>query len=297
VRPDGDEPIRITMPDGRVIAYETHGDPHGVPVVYLHGVPGSRLRRPLDPNLWTRLGIHAITYDRPGYGASSRQPGRSVADCVDDVTAIADDAGAESFCVLGISGGGPHALAVAHYRPRRVRAAGLFLPFAPIVDDELAALVPTNREAHERARRGGLEALAEQIGPLREQLLSDPAAQLRAMVTGVSASVDVDGIAAAVARSASAIADGIRPGPGGWIDDAYALQLCWGFTPSPTGCPVAVWFVEDDAATPASAVRRLAASVQAQHVVAWPEGGHLSSTLREEQVLLELIVLAGGSST
>ena len=64
-----------------------------------------------------------ITYNRPGYGESERQRGRRVVDCVDDVAALADTLGIDQFTVLGASGGGPHALAVAARLPDRVSRA------------------------------------------------------------------------------------------------------------------------------------------------------------------------------
>ena len=59
---------------GRTLAYEQQGDPGGVPVFALHGTPGSRLTglHP-DPEKVRLAGLRLITYDRPGYGGSTRQ--------------------------------------------------------------------------------------------------------------------------------------------------------------------------------------------------------------------------------
>ena len=74
----------------RRLAFRRWGSPDGYPVFLLHGTPGSRFSaRPPDSEL-ARLGVCLITYDRPGYGLSDPQPGRSVADAADDVRAIAD---------------------------------------------------------------------------------------------------------------------------------------------------------------------------------------------------------------
>ena len=76
-------------------------------------------------------GARVITYDRPGYGSSSRDPGRSVVDCVHDVAAIADALGIEQFAVTGGSGGGPHSLAVAARLGVRVVRARCDVGVAP----------------------------------------------------------------------------------------------------------------------------------------------------------------------
>jgi pimeloyl-ACP methyl ester carboxylesterase len=67
--------------------------------------------------------LRLISYDRPGYGGSAPQPGRSVADCAADVRAICAALGIERLGMWGISGGGPHVLACAALLPDLVAAA------------------------------------------------------------------------------------------------------------------------------------------------------------------------------
>ena len=69
-------------------------------------------------------GIRLLSYDRPGYGVSTRQPGRDVADCAADVAAICDALGIERLLTWGVSGGGPHALARRGAAPRSRRGRG-----------------------------------------------------------------------------------------------------------------------------------------------------------------------------
>src|SRR5436309_14672066 len=104
----------------------------GAPVFDLHGTPGCRLsgRHP-DPSRVSAAGLRVVSYDRPGYGRSTRQSGRRVVDCVGDVAAIADDLGIERFVVRGGSGGGPHALAVAARLPDRVTRVACVVGVAP----------------------------------------------------------------------------------------------------------------------------------------------------------------------
>jgi pimeloyl-ACP methyl ester carboxylesterase len=49
----------------------------GLPVVGLHGAPGCRLNAGPDAAVLRRFDY--LTYDRPGYGRTTRQPGRTVA--------------------------------------------------------------------------------------------------------------------------------------------------------------------------------------------------------------------------
>ena len=76
-------------------------------------------------------GLRFVTYSRPGYAGSSRRPGRAVADCVDDVAAIAGRLGLDRLHVVGWSGGGPHALASAALLPQLVPSAATLAGVAP----------------------------------------------------------------------------------------------------------------------------------------------------------------------
>ena len=71
--------------DGRTLRVAEYGDQDGFPILFSHGTPGSRLDRHPDPE--TYAGYRLVSYDRPGYGGSTPQPGRAVADCAADVRA------------------------------------------------------------------------------------------------------------------------------------------------------------------------------------------------------------------
>ena len=127
----------VTLSDGRSLAVAEWGDPAGVPVLRFHGTPGCRLNRPSEEARLRDIGVRIVAYDRPGYGMSSRDPGRSVVDCVADVLAIADALGIEQFVATGNSGGGPHVLALAARAPERVLRVQCSVCVAPFDADGL----------------------------------------------------------------------------------------------------------------------------------------------------------------
>lgn len=118
-------------PDGRALTFAEWGDLDGKPVFALHGAPGCRLDRHPNAGLIRSAGARVISYDQPGHGGSGRRRGRTVADAVGDVAAIADHLGAGRFAVNGLSGGGPHALAVAALLGGRVIRAACIVGVAP----------------------------------------------------------------------------------------------------------------------------------------------------------------------
>jgi hypothetical protein len=148
----------IATVDGRELAYEQVGDPSGVAIFVLHGTPGCRLsgRHP-DPSRVSAAGLRLVSYDRPGYGRSSRYPGRRVIDCVSDVAAIADELEIERFAVRGGSGGGPHALAVAARLPERVTGVGCDVGAAPYDAADLDWVCGDGCEQCEGIRLGACE--------------------------------------------------------------------------------------------------------------------------------------------
>ncbi|KAI0508369.1 alpha/beta hydrolase fold protein [Xylaria bambusicola] len=116
-RLDTDSSSKLTLPDGRTLGYAQYGLLTGPAIFFLHGLPGSRLEGALfdAPAITPRARI--ISVDRPGYGLSSPQPNRAILDHVKDIEYLAQHLGLDSYGCLGISGGGPYALACAKALP------------------------------------------------------------------------------------------------------------------------------------------------------------------------------------
>jgi pimeloyl-ACP methyl ester carboxylesterase len=114
-----------TLPDGRKVCFAEYGDPDGRPLYYFHGWPSSRLQAKLLHGVGREKGLRIIAPDRPGIGKSTPQKDRSLRDWPPLLADLADSLGHEQFLVMGISGGGPYALAAAHWLPERVQAASV----------------------------------------------------------------------------------------------------------------------------------------------------------------------------
>jgi pimeloyl-ACP methyl ester carboxylesterase len=125
--------LEFTLPDGRVLAYAEYGDSDGVPVVFHHGTPGSRLLATLLDAQASEAGIRVIAPDRPGFGRSDPDPDRRIEDWSRDVSALMDALSVRQFGVLGFSGGGPFALACAATCPR-AGSLGLVSALVPGAD-------------------------------------------------------------------------------------------------------------------------------------------------------------------
>jgi pimeloyl-ACP methyl ester carboxylesterase len=122
----------ITLPDGRAISYCDYGGPGGIPIFQFHGTPGSRIFG-LDNEEVAKAGLRILAPERPGYGKSSPNPkATAVSDWVSDVDVLADHLKLDRFHVIGVSGGGPFALACAALLPQRVMTATVISSPSPM---------------------------------------------------------------------------------------------------------------------------------------------------------------------
>jgi pimeloyl-ACP methyl ester carboxylesterase len=124
----------VAVGDNRRIGFAEFGDPQGRAVFWLHGTPGARRQIPTEARDWAQNnGIRLIGIDRPGIGSSTPHQYAAVIDFAADLATIADTLGIEKFVVIGLSGGGPYALACAAALPDRVVAAAVLGGVAPAV--------------------------------------------------------------------------------------------------------------------------------------------------------------------
>jgi hypothetical protein len=95
---------KLSLPDGRVLGFAEYGSPDGYPIIFFHGWPSSRLEGRGAHKLAKQHGVRVICPDRPGFGLSTFQPGRRIADWPADVKALASHVGLSRFGILGGSG-------------------------------------------------------------------------------------------------------------------------------------------------------------------------------------------------
>src|SRR5436190_8561115 len=136
----------MRLRDGRTLAWCEYGPPGGRPILRFQGTPGSRFSRHPDEGSYDRLGARMIVFDRPGYGASTRLPGRGISVVADDAAELLDKLGLEVVRVIGGSGGGPYALAFAGRQAGRVGAATVVGGAAPLEEEDLDGMIEPNRD-------------------------------------------------------------------------------------------------------------------------------------------------------
>lgn len=154
------EVVDVPTPDGRPLSVWAGGDPDGVPLVYFHGTPSSRLQAVSAHAAAVRQGVRLIAANRPGYGATPDGT-TSLSSIAKDNLALADDLGLDRFAVLGVSGGGPYALACGALAPERVAAVGVAVGVGPWRLIDPAGTNPEDRAALELADAGDVAGALE----------------------------------------------------------------------------------------------------------------------------------------
>ena len=122
----------MRLRDGRRLAYAELGPPNGTPVVYAHGLLGSKLRGPEAVTaVLQALGVRWLVLYRPGFAGSDPQPGRVPLDFAADLTRVADHLRLERVRIVGVSAGTPYALGAAAALGERVDRIALVGAIAP----------------------------------------------------------------------------------------------------------------------------------------------------------------------
>jgi pimeloyl-ACP methyl ester carboxylesterase len=269
----------VSTSDGRLLRVEEGGDPQGLPVLMLHGMPGTgRLYGPHEKDARAR-GIRLVGYDRPGYGGSTPQPGRSVADCAADVRTIAAALGVRSLAVWGISGGGPHALACAALLPDLVVAVSSLASTAPFGSSGLDYFDGMGQENVDDIRLmvEDIPAARAKLDTDRERMLGmsakDVVSAFPTLLSDVDAAVFSVELAEHLHRTNR---DGLVPGGEGWWDDGMATLLNWGFNPETIHIPVQIWHGRRDQFVPFQHGEWLAGVIPEVEAHLTTEDGHLT---------------------
>ena len=258
----------LTRPGERSLHYYDTGPADGqVAVFWLHGSPN--VGSPPEPLFGAAAanGLHWVSYDRPGYGGSSPDPGRTVASAAADVAAIADALGIAQFAVFGHSGGGPHALACAALLPDRVIAAvsgSAPAPFDAGGLDWFEGWTPGIAAENAAAARGR-EALEQYLASAEPEPMTDFFSQ-----------ADLEALGGRWAWVGQVAGQAIEQGGDGYVDDTLAAVRPWGFDLNPIEVPVLLLHGTGDKMVPNAHGAWLAAHCPAATYREIPGAGHIT---------------------
>lgn len=251
--------VKFRLADGKDMEIETRSigpeDKDAQVIFWHHGMPGSRVGPYPSRGELCEFGLRLIGFSRPGYGGSTRQEGRIVADCATVVEAMAAAYGVETASVAGRSGGGPHALGSAALLANLVVNAATMSSSATVEEDFnwLEGGSAGNAEVYGAIQAGG-EALWNKLEPDATLSQRYPRVVIDSIIP------DASYHDATILRQNNAFTreldashrDGMRNGPAGRVDDVLALRSRAGFRLSDIKVPVWVSHGGNDAFSPKS---------------------------------------------
>jgi pimeloyl-ACP methyl ester carboxylesterase len=265
----------VTLPDGRVLAYEEYGVPTGFPILSCHGGLSSRLDAAPAHEAAVAMGVRLISPDRPGMGLSTFQPRRRLTDWPADVTALTESLGIERFAVMGWSAGGPYAAICAARMGGRVTAAALLSSAVPLdlygttrgltLEDRTLLLLTRRTPWLASAVMKVSIVNASNARLFRAVMRSFPPAD-RTVLTEWGP----PDLALAFVREA------MRQGTEGCVQDYQIFGDPWGFSLEEIRIPVHIWEGGDDRTGPPGYRAFLERHIPQASVTVVPGEGHLS---------------------
>lgn len=285
---------RFNLPGGRRLGYAEYGDGSGPLVLWLHGSPGGRRQIPmLARRTAEQLGLRLVAVERPGTQLSDPHRYESIAQWATDMAFVADTLGAQRLGVVGLSGGGPYALACGAVGPLSERVAGVAV---------LGGVVPS--VGPDACVSGGTIGLARRFAPL----MSGMSGPLAATISGAFSvfmpfgHLGYRGLTAIAHRGdrrvladpetePMLIDDIAQTADGGFramIDDGRLFGRDWGFRLADVHAPVRWWHGDADPAIPLADAGAAAARIPQAELIVRTDESHLGVFAIADQVLAYL---------
>jgi pimeloyl-ACP methyl ester carboxylesterase len=280
----------VDLGGGGRIAYRVYGDPAGYPVLALHGTPATSLMFAVADAPARAAGLKLIAPDRPGYGATPLDAAPTLSSRTQALARFADALGLARCGVVGISGGGPYATALAAHLGARVERLALVGPVGPFAEPELARRLSPRARAffldvpsrHPRLVQAGasLGAALFRVAPHATGRM------VAALAGGADRAVLSDpGVEAAMLRmTRDALADGIE----GALADVAIFSSPWAVVFAAIRAPTVLWHGTEDRIVPFASGQRLAQLIPGCRFERLAGAGHFWVFEHVAEVLAEL---------
>ncbi|MCB0588064.1 MAG: alpha/beta hydrolase [Phaeodactylibacter sp.] len=271
---------------GRVVAYNLYGEEAHFPVVFFHGMGGSRNSIAIDEGWLRQKQWSVVSFDRPGVGCSGALPSYTLEQVAADAAALIAHLGHKQCAAYGWSAGGAFAMAFAVGFPEMVDFLALAGTAVPAGDgkhrwwpaDRMQWLAFTScrlpllarlcfrlaATRYSRNPESALERVVNRMSPSDRQLMQLPAVK-------------------ALFRRASD--DAWSRGGHGPFCDARAIGRRLSGCLDDVRMPVHLWSGEEDSVSPVGRAQKLSGHFSKATVHQVKAAGHLLYLQNIKQIL------------
>ena len=243
----------VAVRGDRRLSFAEFGRPRGPAIVWMHGTPGSRRQIPLEARAFAeKEGLRIIGIDRPGIGSSTPHLYPNILDWTRDLEILLDTLAVDTVRMIGLSGGGPYALAAGAGLADRVHGIGVLGGVAPTTGPDAAD--------------GGIIQLAVRLAPVLQVgrmpigIALTQAIRLVRPLAGLGldlyAAVQPPGDKTLLSRPEfkamflDDLLNGSRFQAAAPIHDLVLFARHWGFDPADVSVPVRWWHGDADHIVP-----------------------------------------------
>jgi pimeloyl-ACP methyl ester carboxylesterase len=267
----------IRLRDGRTLAYAEFGEPSGKTLFYFHGGADSRLEARFLTKHAAQAGIHLVGIDRPGMGLSSFKAGRRLLDWPDDVVELANNLLIDRFAVVGVSGGGPYALACAYKIPDRLNSCGIVAGEGPYTNPFFSQLLPWI------------------LMPIMGRFFQDEEHARKTLLRFTRSWPESDrkclSLPEIADQMATSLAEGFHQGFRGPAYDGMLVRRPWGFELEEIAFPkLYLWHGELDKDVPVAMGKKVADKLDTCKATYYPSEGHISVIVNHGEEILTTLM-------
>ena len=290
----------VAVGGGRRLSFAEFGTPGGAAIIWMHGTPGGRRQIPIEARAYAaEHDLRIIGIDRPGIGTSTPHLYANILGWTADLEILADALAVDTMRVIGLSGGGPYALAAGAALPDRVHGVGV-----------LGGVAPTKGPD---AIRGGLIELAPYAAPVLSLTRIPLGYALAAAIRLIRplAGPAIDAYAAVQPRGdkellarpeframfVDDLINGARFHVGAPLSDIILFTRHWGFEAADVKVPVRWWHGDSDHIIPHAHGVHMAARLPDARFETISGESHLGGMGVATEVLEELMELGPRKAT
>jgi pimeloyl-ACP methyl ester carboxylesterase len=257
-------------------------------LLHFHGWPSSRLEQFASEDLLKKHKLHWFSLDRPGYGETTFQPEHSFKNWARTVDRWATDRGLDQFHVMGFSGGGPFAQAIAAHLPHRALTLNLVASLSPFGPNALNHPPPWAGPANLILTHAPSIAITlfhllnryRKIDPLGYERLQ--LAKLHPFDQKILNSPET------LERFAQSHAESMRQGVRHIIEDLLLYRRPWDFSHDSIVCPTRIWVGTADVQVPPECSKWLAKRISGATLTEYPGEAHYIAHRHADEILRDL---------